>query len=193
MPPCKFFALVYRTIFRSLQYQKRSPLSMSFCSFIGEHKRNLDGHCLKLGTFCEDWPTQIQMAKTLGEHCCCTTLFRNKRFILNLIPQTNASKFAILLSYENPRWHGSLDQGIHWWGFVIQMLGKFWSISLGYLVQNKPHISEECAERGWKKLCCCWIICIFLTKRKSFISSFLHTGNSLHSSPKNMTPLCSLF
>ena len=39
---------------------------MSFCSFIGEHKRNLDGHCLKLGTFGEDWPTQIQIAKTLG-------------------------------------------------------------------------------------------------------------------------------
>ena len=108
MPPCKFFALVYRTIFRSLQYQKRSPLSMSFCSFIGEHKRNLDGHCLKLGTFCEDWPTQIQMAKTLGEHCCCTTLFRNERFILNLIPQRNASKFAILLSYEN---HGEAISG----------------------------------------------------------------------------------
>ena len=71
-PPCKFFAhSSYRTIFRSLQYQKRSPPSMSFCSFIGEHKRNLDGHCLKLGTFCEDWPTQIQMAKTLGDHCCC--------------------------------------------------------------------------------------------------------------------------
>ena len=128
MPPCKFFALVYRTIFRSLQYQKRSPPSMSFCSFIGEHKRNLDGHCLKLGTFCEDWPTQIQIAKTLEG---TLLLKRMKKFMLLML------NYAFIYMY----------------------------------------------------MC----VCIFLTKRKSFISSFLHTGNSLHSSPKNMTPLCSLF
>ena len=82
MPPCKFFALVYRTIFRSLQYQKRSPPSMSFCSFIGEHKRNLDGHCLKLGTFCEDWPTQIQIAQTLEG---TLLLKRMKKFMLLML------------------------------------------------------------------------------------------------------------
>ena len=31
------------------------------------------------------------------------TLFRNKRFILNLIPQWNTSKFAIFYEYENPK------------------------------------------------------------------------------------------
>ena len=31
------------------------------------------------------------------------TLFRNKRFILNLIPQQNASKFAIIYEYKNPK------------------------------------------------------------------------------------------
>ena len=30
-----------------------------------------------------------------------TALFRNKRFILNLIPQRNALKFAIFLTFEN--------------------------------------------------------------------------------------------
>ena len=97
--------------------------SMSFCSFIGEHKRNLDGHCLKLGTFGEDWPTQIQIAKTLG---------------------------------------GTL---------LLKRMKKIMLLMLNYVFIY---------------------ICIFLTKRKSFISSFLHTGNSLHSSPKNMTPLCVL-
>ena len=58
------------------------------------------------------------------------TLFRNKRFALNLMPQRNALKFAILLEYENPHNYFSfcaslffplmnalvyidIDQGIH--------------------------------------------------------------------------------
>ena len=31
------------------------------------------------------------------------TLFKNKRFILNLMPQQNASKFAIFYKYKNPK------------------------------------------------------------------------------------------
>ena len=58
------------------------------------------------------------------------TLFRNKKFILNSLPQRNASKFAIFYEYENPKllfpFHATLffslmnalvyddkDQGIH--------------------------------------------------------------------------------
>ena len=50
-------------------------------------------------------------------------LFRNKRFILNLMPQRNASKFAIILEYENP--HSFFRFSFHATLFFSLMAGAF--------------------------------------------------------------------
>ena len=58
-----------------------------------------------------------------------SSLFRNKRFMLDEMLQRNVSKFAILLEYKNPRSFCSSSP-------------KIWQI-LKLLVEHKPQISEE--------------------------------------------------
>ena len=44
----------------------------------------------------------LQFLKIFWTEHAAPTLFRNKRFMLDEMLQRNASKFAILLEYENP-------------------------------------------------------------------------------------------
>ena len=43
----------------------------------------------------------IHLKATKKSATMSMSLFKNKRFMLNLMPQRNASKFAIFLEYEN--------------------------------------------------------------------------------------------
>ena len=56
------------------------------------------------------------------------SLFINKRFILNLMPQQNTSKFAIFYEYENPKLL-----------FPFFILGNFMNVLLYVIIDQGIH------------------------------------------------------
>ena len=94
------------------------------------------------------------------------TLFRNKRFLVNLKTEKNASKFAIFI-YSNFHFplmnalvYVDIDPGIYkgkngscskWktkkttWVFFLYKYRKFWSISSEFKLEHKSFILEVCA------------------------------------------------
>ena len=95
------------------------------------------------------------------------SLFRNMRFMLNLIPRRNTSKFAILLEYENP--HGFHIPNV-WKIFEVFLLGIKLSINLLFVKSDIMLVVVSC--------CCYVTLCGKMLQFSWFVMVYCVSGLS---------------
>ena len=96
--------------FTKVVHHSKTTLNPNICRFIQEiiksscRKSLISSTTCFIPTFKSPWKTHYwsSMLGILTNKHVPTTLFRNKRFMLDEMTQWNASKFAIFLEYEKP-------------------------------------------------------------------------------------------